>query len=527
MSRTSKIVPIVAGAVWCMLSAGPIFGFSALKPILSSQGVYNRYCSEEEINNSVVCPKQDHKLNNLYVYCVVCTYAAYLFAASIVNAYGPRSCAAIGSTVLFAGSLILSIAGVSKDSLVCLGLVIFATGGPFVFFSTLHLAGNISGQAPLILSIFMGAMDSSAGVFSIYRYVYEHVYKYSLSQFFGLYLLVPLLILASQLVLPDSRNTVGSILRMAHQKPSGNSNNSNRHTEDQDSETSRLLSNNDDMEIDFTTAFRRTSTTGTLNDVIKDPTEVSGVFGVLHDSDLSNQLFSFWFVFIVGFTLIQMLIINSFIPTNYEQNHYILDSIPAANRLSRFFDVGLPLGGLVGIAFISPVLDSVPTIVVFSICTIASALLTLLSLIPWEFVAEIRMTLFSLYRPFFFATVADYCAKVFGFDTYSIVYSLIMLLSGLGNCFNLYFDWLTYKVLHGNPVPVNILFCVLSSVVGSLFLIHIWRQSKYIRRKQLEDEARHAPVQNMPGSAYNSITDNSHPQNDCESGGCDNCVCEV
>lgn len=519
----NKVVPIVVGAVWCMFSAGPIFGFSALKPILSSQGTYNRYCSEEEINNSVVCPKQDHKLNNLYVYCVVCTYAAYLFAASVVNTYGPRACAAAGSIVLFAGSLMLSIVGASRDSLVCLGLIVFASGGPFVFFSTLHLAGNIPGQAPLILSILMGAMDSSAGVFSIYRYVYEHVYKYTVSQFFGLYLLVPLLILASQMFLSDGRSTVGGVLRMAHQKPTNN----NRQPQDEDSETRRLLSNNDEMEIDFTAAFRRTSTSETLNDVIKDPTEVSGVFGVLHDSDLSNQLFSFWFVFIVAFTLIQMLIINSFIPTNYEQNHYILDSVPAANHLSRFFDVGLPLGGLVGIAFISPVLDSVPTMVVFSICTIASALLTLLALIPWEFVAEVRMTLFSLYRPFFFATVADYCAKVFGFDTYSIIYSLTMLLAGLGNCFNLYFDWLTYKVLHGNPVPVNLLFCVLSSVVGSLFLIHIWRQSKYIRRKQLEDEARHAPVQNMPGSSYNSVSDSGHPQNDCESGGCDNCVCEV
>lgn len=567
--KTREVFQISLGTLWCFLAAGPIFGFSSLKSILGSEGVYSKYCSPEDINNSVICDKQDYKLNNLYVYCVVCTYATIIFATNIIDSWGSWICGSIGSLSLILGSLIICFASSGTESFVdlyCLGFILFSIGGPFIYFSTFQLTA-LSHQTNIILGLLTGASDASPGLFSVYKYAYEHVYKYPLKNFFGVYIIIPVGILLSQFfIMPHNRTRyIGNIIKMADQRTiTGGTTTTNRRRrgqslaeEDDDDindneETTGLLTSSTDgdndndnnsedyMEIDFTAAYRpgsgssnnyapRPGRVNSLNNVIKDPTETSGVFGVLHEMDLSNQLFSLWFVFIVGFSMIQMIIINSFIANNFNQNQYILDSTLSATRLSRFFDVALPLGGIIGIGFISPLLDNLSTFTIFSICTLISAILQLLSLIPWVFIAQLKMTLLALYRPLFYSVIIDYCAKVFGFDTFSVLYGLVMFVSGVGNLFTIYFDWLTYKVLNHNPIPVNLFLGVLTSAVGSLFLIHIWRQSKYIRRKQLEDEARHAPVQNMPGVTYNSTNrEDEHDPNDCNNnGGCENCVCEV
>lgn len=38
--------------VYCLLSAGVVFGYAALKPVLVEEGVYGQYCPEGEVSIS-------------------------------------------------------------------------------------------------------------------------------------------------------------------------------------------------------------------------------------------------------------------------------------------------------------------------------------------------------------------------------------------------------------------------------------------------------------------------------------------
>lgn len=46
--------------VYCLLAAGVVFGYAALKPVLISEGVYRESCTKAELKAGVyVCEKQE------------------------------------------------------------------------------------------------------------------------------------------------------------------------------------------------------------------------------------------------------------------------------------------------------------------------------------------------------------------------------------------------------------------------------------------------------------------------------------
>ncbi len=53
---------IFVGVLSCVLAAGIVFGFDALKTILVEEGVYREYCTDEELRkNFRLCYMQDQK----------------------------------------------------------------------------------------------------------------------------------------------------------------------------------------------------------------------------------------------------------------------------------------------------------------------------------------------------------------------------------------------------------------------------------------------------------------------------------
>lgn len=48
VSKTKRITQVAVAVVYCLFSAGVIFGYAALKPVLIHEGVYSQYCSSEE-----------------------------------------------------------------------------------------------------------------------------------------------------------------------------------------------------------------------------------------------------------------------------------------------------------------------------------------------------------------------------------------------------------------------------------------------------------------------------------------------
>lgn len=60
MVLTLFVVQVTAAVVYCLLAAGIVFGYAAIKPVLIEQGVYRDRCTEYELEQGVrVCYEQE------------------------------------------------------------------------------------------------------------------------------------------------------------------------------------------------------------------------------------------------------------------------------------------------------------------------------------------------------------------------------------------------------------------------------------------------------------------------------------
>lgn len=58
----SRIVQVAVAVIYCLLSAGVVFGYAAIKPVFVKEGVYSQYCSslsEAVIESERTCYEQE------------------------------------------------------------------------------------------------------------------------------------------------------------------------------------------------------------------------------------------------------------------------------------------------------------------------------------------------------------------------------------------------------------------------------------------------------------------------------------
>ncbi|KAL2255081.1 hypothetical protein VTK26DRAFT_4173 [Humicola hyalothermophila] len=189
--------------------------------------------------------------------------------------------------------------------------------------------------------------------------------------------------------------------------------------------------------------------------------------------------------------------INFFVATVRPQYESLLGSHEAAVRLNNFFDVALPAGGIAAIPLVGFVLDRTPTVAVLASLVACGTAIGALGVVRgtgagalWAGYANV--CLFVLFRPFYYTAVSDFCAKVFGFETFGTVYGTIICVSGVLNLAQGGLDWLFQRKFDGDPVPVNVLLLVLGSGVGMVLVGFVWWRARGVRRGLLEEEARAA-----------------------------------
>lgn len=60
-----ELAQVTFAVIYCLLSAGIVFGFAALKPVLIRENVYRNHCSREELEQNVtVCDGQEIRYEN-------------------------------------------------------------------------------------------------------------------------------------------------------------------------------------------------------------------------------------------------------------------------------------------------------------------------------------------------------------------------------------------------------------------------------------------------------------------------------
>jgi hypothetical protein len=484
--------------VYCLFAAGVVFGYAALKPVLKKEGAYRDTCevgssSEDEVDTCV-----EIHLNLMFTVAAVGTNVAALPIGAILDNWGPRVCGITGSVFLAIGAAILANAKTLPFDGFLFGYLFLAMGGPFTYISSFQLSNAFPKHSGLILALLTGAFDASSALFLVYRIIYEKTGgTFGHHKFFMAYLVVPVAIILCQcLLLPkQSYKTVGELVEQVEEVEAAMAEDSAStcYYDDQVDEHTALLREE--------ARVRRVSVVADIEELLgsakadkqarkeERKNEVSGVWGVMHHYNAWEQICSPWFVLICLFTVIQMTRINYFVATIRPQYEAIFGSHEQAVEINNFFDIALPLGGILSIPFIGVFLDHTSTPIVLAVLVSIATTIGVFGIIPYMWAAYINVSLFVLYRPFYYTAVSDYSAKVFGFRTFGTVYGTIICLSGLFNFSQSGLDFLFHHTFNGNPVPVNIMLLSLGVLVGIALVSFVTVKAGGVRRKMLEMEA--------------------------------------
>lgn len=519
VSFNRRIVQCGCAIFWCLLAGGPIFGFAALKPVLIKEGVYEQVCDihtdatdsiwtmtapnsmtnlllsnafgiKEEEQTVAKCVAQDLKLNMMFTVGAMVTNASALLIGSLLDAFGPRFCGLIGAISLFLASFVFIFADAITSSAIgsffdpyLFGYMFMALGGPFSYISSFQLSNSFPKKSGTVLALLTGAFDASSAVFLIYRILYNKTSgSFSLENFFKLYLIVPAFISVCQLFIMNKESYKTS--------PESDLSTETPAAEPVENSSSEINENAPLLEPNHR---RRDS----IGDALKQPYAEEGeanlvkysggIFGILHGYSARYQMKTPWFWLMCLFVTIQMLRLNYFVATINTQYTYLLGSSTLADKLTRFFDIALPLGGVISVPFVGAFLDSCSTVIVLSALFLLSLVIGIFGLTHSYILLMINVCMFVAYRPFFYTSVSDFCAKVFGFDTFGTVYGAIVCISGLFNYFQSVLDKLTHTTFKMNPSPINIILVLITVVVGGSTVGYVKVQADlYNKRKNAQ-----------------------------------------
>lgn len=432
----------------------------------------------------------------MFAAAAVATNVFFLPVGTILDKYGPRISSIAGSVLLAIGAVLLAFAEQLPFDGYLPGYIFLALGGTFIFLPSFQLSNAFPNHSGFILALLTGAFDSSSAIFLFYRLIYTASgNRFGPQKFFVIYLIIPLLILISQIFLmqSDSYKTIGEIAEFAKNPSSGWGNGEGEpisqakeargnHSERTMNEYASLLAKNP---VD-------------KNQQEKRKRETSGVWGVLHGRSVLQQIKTPWFILVTLFIVFQMMRINYFVATVETQYEYLLGSHALAKHVSHVFDIALPAGGVVAVPVIGLILDNLSTAFVLGLLVVIATIIGVAGVLPFTWAAYTNIALFVLYRPLYYTAISDYAAKVFGFYTFGKVYGLMICSAGALNLLQAAIDMVTHKVFHGNPIPVNVTLLTIILLVGSTLTGYVWHESRASDREQLEEEAEAAPEVMIP-----------------------------
>ncbi|GME81299.1 unnamed protein product [Ambrosiozyma monospora] len=379
-----------------------------------------------------------------------------------------------------------------------------ALGGPFTYISSFQLSNAFPDQSGTVLALLTGAFDTSSAVFLVYKHFYlTNPEFFKLQTFYKFFLFVPIFITLVQLFLmPNESYLTPPPDLIPHPEEEGGRLASAAAAETLlHDENSPLLA-----PPEPSPAFRRRSSIGEAYKSVYVEEEIeeaehraaqdnktNSIFGILHGFPIRYQFRTWWFFLMCIFCTIQMLRLNYFVATINSQYAYLLGSYQLANKLNKVFDIALPLGGVVSIPFVGMFLDNFSTSVVLIVLFGLSLIIGVLGCIENSFVAGvINVLMFVSYRPFFYTSMSDYCAKVFGFETFGTIYGTMMTTSGVFNFLQSFLDKATHTTFKMNPIPLNVMLVLLTTFIGGATVVYVYTQS--IRYNKLKQKNHHSAI---------------------------------
>ncbi|KAJ5219677.1 hypothetical protein N7468_008881 [Penicillium chermesinum] len=495
-STAKRLVQVFITVLACWLASGIVFGFAALKPVLVAEGVYHDLCTEDELQKGVeLCSQQDLRLNFFFTVASITANMSALPVGTILDRYGSRICGIIGCFLLAIGSTLMALTFRNPGlHMLIPGNFLVALSGTFIFVPSFQIANAFPRYSGTIVALITGSFDASAGVYLFYRAAYEASDRsFTPDKFFFGYLAVPGVIFLALITIMPSRDYT-STLELESKMELAEDATQDVHDSDDEIESDREL-----MRVRKDRAQRRKNKMRKLRRVLGSKDEIqqraereedrqhtSRVWGALHGLPAHKQMATPWFILITIMTVLQMLRMNYFIATVRSQYEYMLSSVDLAARINEFFDVALPVGGVLFTPFIGMLLDRLSVAVMLGIIVAFTTVIGILNSIPTLWAGYSTVTLFVLLRPLYYSAMSDYATKVFGFATFGRVYGTIICLSGLVNFSQYGLDALTHRTFHENPIPINATLATAGFLVGVVLVSFV-----AIKGRQMAAQARH------------------------------------
>ncbi|PYH47176.1 putative MFS transporter [Aspergillus saccharolyticus JOP 1030-1] len=493
-----RLAQVAVTILACWFAAGIVFGFAALKPVLIAEGVYRNLCTDEELRDNVdVCLEQDLKLNFFFTISSITANVSALPVGTILDRYGSRVCGFAGCVLLAIGCALMaySFSEPGFDGYIA-GNFFLALGGTFIFVPSFQIANAFPKYAGTIVALVTGAFDASAAVYLFYRLTYEATDRsFTPQAFFTGYLLVPVFIFIALITIMPARD-----YQSAHQLEIRieKAEDATRDVHDSDDD---IESDSELLRIRRERAERRLKKIHKIDEVLGDRDErlqrehheeerqaASAVWGALHGQPAHKQMLTPWFILITLMTVLQMLRMNYFIATIYAQYEYMLQSPALAAQINSFFDVALPVGGVISTPFIGMLLDNLSVPTILGVIVVLTTVIGVLNSIPILWTGYVTVTLFVLLRPLYYSAMSDYATKVFGFATFGRVYGSIICFSGLVNFSQYGLDALTHGSFDGNPIPINIFFAGAGFVVGTALVAFVYMAGRHMKEERQDME---------------------------------------
>lgn len=189
----------------------------------------------------------------------------------------------------------------------------------------------------------------------------------------------------------------------------------------------------------------------------------------------------------------------------------MLGSVKLAEKVNDFFDVALPLAGVIATPFLGALLDNVSTPGVLLIIVFMTSAIGIIGSICALWAGYVNVILFVFLRSLYYSAMSDYATKVFGFATFGRVYGTIICTSGLVNLSQTAIDALTKGTFHGNPIPVNIFLAGAAFVIGTSLVTYVTVQV-YRMRKRLDEEDAITVTNTDVGSIMESLLEEDEPR---------------
>ena len=400
---------VAVAVISCLFATGIVFGYAAIKPVFILEGVYRKYCTQDELDQGVrVCFEQELRLNFMFTLAAVSTNIAALPVGTILDRYGPRVCGIIGASFFAMGCFFLAFAWDLPFDGYIIGYFLLALGGPFVFIPSFQLSNAFPRYSGLILALLTGAFDTSSAIFLFYRLIYvASNNNFWPKKFFLVYLVVPAFVLITQIFfMPHhSYKSVGELVTQAEDELDANA------LSDGEDEATAPATQQQRRERRESILSEITELLGSKNaqkQIQKEETKrhVSGVWGALHGKTAAEQMATPWFVLVTLFTVVQMTRINYFVATIRPQYEHLLGDFSKAVSVNNFFDAALPLGGVISVPFIGMLLDNTSTPLVLGVLVSTATAIGVLGVLPQMWAAYANVCLFVVFRPLYYTAIS-------------------------------------------------------------------------------------------------------------------------